>query len=149
MQIIDANMLLPDKQVLQLVVQKHPLHTNLAGHVETVEVFLSERCEIPQECIEVEATGHKVRLGLGRSSKNKPNLRYILYHEFGHVADRSRLEFNYSEQLKSSLSDSEKMAVMELWNLSIDTRLNMVGFFDLGTPRACFSKKHGYLPSTM
>jgi len=107
MQIIDQNMLLPDNQVLQEVVQKHPLHPNLAGHVETVEVFLSECCEIPQECIEVEAD-YKVRLGLGRFSKNKSNFRYILYHEFGHVADRSRPEFKYSEQLKASLSDSER-----------------------------------------
>ena len=149
MQIIDPNMLLPDKQVLQDVVQKHPLHSNLAGHVETVEVFLSERFEIPHECIETEAADHKVRLGLGRSSINKTNFRYILYHEFGHVADRLRPEFKYSEQLKASLSDSEKMAVMELWNLSIDARLNMVGLFDLGILRDCYSKKHGWLPSTV
>jgi len=150
MQIIDPNMLLPDKQVLQDVVQKHPLHSNLAGHVETVEIFLSERFGVPSERIETEAADHKVRLGLGRSYINKPNFfRYILYHEFGHVADRSRPEFKYSEQLKASLSDSEKMAVMELWNLSIDARLNMHGLFDLDTPRSTVSGKHGLLPSTV
>ena len=147
MQIIDPHMLLPDKDVLQDVIHGHPLRSNLADYVDTVEIFLSERCEIPQECIESEAD-HKVRLGLGRLSKNKPNFRYILYHEFTHVGDRSRPEFKYSEELKASLSDSERMAVMELWNLSIDARLNVVGLFDLGKPEVCYSKKHGWLPGT-
>jgi len=148
MQIIDPHMLLPDNQVLQDIVDRHPLHPDLAGWVDTVEVFLSERGEIPQECIETEVA-HKVRLGLGRLSKSKPNFRYILYHEFAHVADRSRLEFKYSEELKASLSSSERMAVMELWNLSIDARLNKAEVFELGKPQPCYSKKHGWLPGTI
>jgi len=149
MEIIDPHNLLPDTEMLLDIVQNHPLGSDLAVQVDTVEVFLSERCQIAYECVETEIASRGVRLGLGRSSKYKSNFRYILYHEFGHVVDRSDTLFGYSEEFKESLSESEKMAVMELWNVAIDARLNCVGLFELGTKTSCYTRKHGSLQNTV
>lgn len=145
MRIIDPNGLLPNERILRDVICNHPMDSNLANHLDTVEVFLSERCEIAHERIEPDIENRKVSLGLGRFSKNKANFRYILYHEFCHVADRLNPSFKYSEQLRASLSSSEQMAVMELWNLFIDARLNRHELFELGDQKPCSPKRHGLL----
>ena len=147
--ILDPNELLPKVAILHDVIDNHPLNSNLATYLDIVEVFLSEQCEIADERIEIDLENKMARLGLGRASKNKTYFKYILYHEFGHVADRANSDFEYSEQRRKSLSESEQIAVMELWNLYIDARLNHAGFFDIRAQPVCHSMKHGQLPNTI
>lgn len=148
--ILDPNELLPNVAILHDVIDNHPLNSNLATHLNIVEVFLSEHCdESPDVKIETNLENRMARLGLGRSSQNKTYFKYILYHEFGHVADRANPDFEYSERRRTSLSESEQIAVDELWNLFIDARLNHAGVFDLGALQECYSLKHGRLPNTI
>lgn len=149
MRIIDPNRLLPNEEVLRDVISSHPLDHNLASHLDTVEVFLSERCEIPREMILPDLENRKARLGLGRLSQTSEDFRYILYHEFSHVADRANPEFKYSEERRESLSESERTAVMELWNLFIDARLNRAELFHLGDQPGGLTRKHGFIPNTL
>jgi hypothetical protein len=65
-----------------------------------------------------------VRLGVGRSTHIKRDYISILYHEFGHVADRMNVDFQYSERMKSELVQAKQICLMEIWNIFINSRLN-------------------------
>lgn len=147
MKIIDPKHLLPSIECLQKVIDDHPFSPNLGTCIDTIKVVLSETCNLPKEIIETDLTKRRVTLGLGRSSKDKPDIKYILYHELGHVADRANPHFKYSEDTKRNLLQSEKSALMELWNLFIDARLHAVGLLELTAQQICYSKKHGRLPT--
>lgn len=125
MKVIDPHRLVPDAVILVQVVETHPLRPRLSDIISTVEVYLSERHGIPAEQIETDLPNKRVRLGLGATSHEKSNFQYILYHEFSHTADRANPEFGYSDDRVLALTDSEQIAVMELWNLFIDSRLNV------------------------
>jgi hypothetical protein len=62
---------------------------------------------------------------------NCNHYEYILYHEFGHIADRLNPKFRYSDESRLALSKTEQVMFMELWNLYIDARLNHFGHFKL------------------
>jgi hypothetical protein len=147
--IIDPDRLLPNEQFLREVISSHPLNSKLADHLDTVEVFLSEQYGMANEQIETYLEDRKARLGLGRSSKNKINFRCILYHEFTHFADRVDPAFSYSEDLKTSFGDPEQVALMDLWNVFIDSRLNKAGVFVLEERPPSFSQIHGWIPNTV
>jgi len=147
MMILDPEELLNGVDLVQEVLQNHPFSPPLTNVLDTVEVVVSEQCGVPTEQIETSLSERKVVLGLGHSSRNKSTFRYILFHEFGHVADRANPAFGYSEELKQSLSTPERITVMELWNVFIDSRLNVAGVFELADEPACYSMKHGWLPT--
>lgn len=125
--IIDHKSLLPDKNIILEVIKSHPLCQELYNHIETVVIT-----EANKESIEYDYYHRKVVLNLSVNSYSKENFKYILFHEFSHIADKVRPAFKYSEELKTSLSDLEKLLVMELWNVYIDSRLNYYGLFMLG-----------------
>ena len=71
-------------------------------------------------------------LGLSEYDFNRVNIEFILYHEFSHIIDRIDPDFGYSDEKKELLTDPEKLCVMELWNIYIDSRLNNHDLFRLG-----------------
>lgn len=147
MKVLDPEGLLGGLDLVQEVLERHPFAPPLATVIDTVEVVVSEAYGIAAEQIRTDLAGRNATLGLGRSSSGTQAFRYVLFHEFGHVADRARPDFGYSDALDRSLSSRERVAVMELWNVFIDARLNAAGVFELGYQPPCCSRRHGRLPS--
>src|SRR3989337_346526 len=130
MKIFDPDKLLPNHEHLISAVASHPFDDSLAAKISKITISCSEMIlGIPNENIETDMVKGVVNLGVGRSTYLKNDYNSILYHEFGHVADGMDANFQYSEDLKNKLSDSEKTCVMELWNVYIDSRLNAVGLY--------------------
>jgi hypothetical protein len=125
-EIIDKDALAPDKGIVVEVIERHPVSKELRTHVQTIVIEKADK-----ESIEYDFYSKKVILNLTQNSHKKENYKFILFHEFSHVADKARSEFDYSEELKNSLTDLEKSLVMELWNVYIDSRLNYYGLFML------------------
>lgn len=154
MKIYDPEKLLPNHEHLIRVVASHPLDDSLATKISTITIYCSEMIlGIPNERIETDVvTGAgAVKLGVGRSTCLKNDYSSILYHEFGHVADRMTANFQYSEALKNGLSNSEKTCVMELWNVYINSRLNAVGLYTTSGSECCgiLNGKEQVLPGTI
>jgi hypothetical protein len=126
-EIIDQQALVPDKGIIADVIAHHPASKELCIHVKTIIVEKADK-----ESIEYDFYSKKVILNLTQNFHKKENYKYILFHEFSHVADKTRSKFNYSDEVKNSLTDLEKSLVMELWNVYIDSRLNYYGLFMLG-----------------
>ncbi|OEU60214.1 MAG: hypothetical protein BBJ57_09190 [Desulfobacterales bacterium PC51MH44] len=126
-EIIEQQALVPDKGIIAEVIERHPISKELCIHVKTIFIEKAEK-----ESIEYDVYSKKVILNLTQNSHEKENFKYILFHEFSHVANKARSDFNYSGEVKNSLTDLEKSLVMELWNVYIDSRLNYYGFFMLG-----------------
>ena len=143
MKIIDEQNLIPDKRILIQIISNHPFVSDLSNKLETVQIEISENHGIPKEMIQFDPSNTHVILGIGKGSHQKENFEYILYHEFGHAADRLNPGFEYSEKEKSLLSAKEKMGVMELWNTYIDSRLNESGLFKLGYQPPSTGKLNG------
>lgn len=129
MKIFDQEGLLPNHEHLISVVASHPFDDSLVAKISKITIRLSVRFGIAQENIETDVDKGEVYLGVGKSTYLKEDYNSILYHEFGHVADRMDANFQYSEDLKSELSESEQICVMELWNVYINSRLNAVGLY--------------------
>lgn len=125
-EIIDDQAVVTDKGIIEEVIKGHPISNELYTHVRTIIIEKADK-----ESIEYDFGSKKVVLNLSQNSHKKENYKYILFHEFTHVADKTRSEFNYSEESKNLLSDLEKTLVMELWNVYIDSRLNYYGLFML------------------
>ena len=143
MKIIDEQDLIPKYDILDKIICNHPFATNLSGSIDTITICLSERYGIPREMIEFDTSNTHITLHVGKTTHSKDNFEYILYHEFGHAADRFNQDFKYSEKVKLQLSDREKIGVMELWNIYIDSRLNMSGLFKLGYQPAAIGTVNG------
>jgi hypothetical protein len=131
MEIIDKNNLIPDHKVINRVVKRHPFSSDLWTQIKKVSVKSKKKADIGGPSIEFDHATHEVILYVFPNMAEKSNYEYILYHEFGHVADRLNPEFGYSDQIKYSLSDTEQVILMELWNLYIDARLQHHNLFRL------------------
>jgi len=130
MKIIDSNNLIP-AGVLKQLIKNHPFSTNLYQQIHGITVS-EDDSGIPRPRVNFNHETCEVILYLDPLFDQRSNYKYILYHELGHVADRLNPNFAYSEELKSSLSDHERYALMEVWNLYIDARLHHYGLFQLG-----------------
>jgi hypothetical protein len=126
-EVIDQQALVPDKGIIAEVIGRHPISKELCIHIKTIIIEKADK-----ESIEYDVYNKKIILNLTQNSHGKENYKHILFHEFSHVADKTRSEFNYSEEIKNSLTELEKSLVMELWNVYIDSRLNCYGLFALG-----------------
>jgi len=120
MRIIDKDNILPDSSVLEEVIVSHPFYDNLSAQLETVTI----RRPSPSEGTHILTEGKAITLAIYPVDSIDDQYRYILYHEFGHVADRFNPAFKYSDAVRKSLSDRLKIIFVELWNLYIDARLN-------------------------
>ncbi|MCX6813479.1 MAG: hypothetical protein NTV77_03335 [Candidatus Azambacteria bacterium] len=125
MKIIDENNLIPDKKVLTKIIKKHPLRKNPDNHIHNLIIKLSEQC-----CIELDKN-KDVTLFLTENVSLKSIYEYVLFHEFSHIFDKLNPEFKYADIKRDALSDTEKEAVMEIWNVYIDSRLNRFGLFKI------------------
>jgi len=131
MKIIDPENLIPYHSVLNRVVKTHPFSPNLYQQIHTITVS-EDDSEIINPRISFNHETCGVTLYVVSQLYRRNNCDYILYHEFGHIADRLNPNFGYSDEKKSSLTDIEQYALMEVWNLYIDSRLNHYGLFQLG-----------------
>lgn len=90
MKIIDEQNLIPDKKILNHIVSNHPFDSDLSVKLETIKIDISENYGIPKEMIQFDSSNSHIILGIGESTHLKENFEYILYHEFGHAADRPK-----------------------------------------------------------
>ena len=124
MKIFDQENLIPDHALLINVISSHPFDRQLVSKIARIDIVLSEWNCIPLENINTDVLKGEVRLGVGRSTHIKRDYISILYHEFGHVADRMNVDFQYSERMKSELVQAKQICLMEIWNIFINSRLN-------------------------
>ncbi len=129
MKLHDPDRLIPNHDHLMRIVASHPFDRSLSDRIRQITVRRSEQFGIARENVEIDMDTAHVLLGIGESTPDKTNYDFVLYHEFGHVADIMCAEFEYSDELKRELSDTERICVMELWNVYINSRLNAVGLY--------------------
>lgn len=129
MKIIDTENLIPDHSHLVRIIASHPFDTTLVQKIRQITIRRSEVCGIAKENIETDEITGCVILGVGQDTCRKVDYDSILYHEFGHVADRISATFQYSEEQNQALNPLESKCVMKLWNVYIDSRLNAVGLY--------------------
>jgi len=131
MKIIDPNNLIPDYTVIERIVKTHPFSCDLWSQIKKVIVKSHEEADNGGPRIEFDHDTYETIIYVAPDIAERGNYEYILYHEFGHVADRLSLKFGYSHQARFSLSDIEQVNLMELWNLYIDARLHHHNLFRL------------------
>ncbi len=139
MKITDKDQLIPDHAVLLKVVQEHPFHDSLDESIDSITVRRPEQAECIQICLD----GHDVTLVVYPANAVNDHYLYLLYHEFGHVADRLNPAFNYSEEQRQALKEHKRENFVELWNLYIDARLNDAGLFRLSINSKVFKRIKG------
>ncbi len=146
MEISDPQNLIPDHSVIERIVKMHPFSSDLWLQIEKVSVKSHEEADDTGPRIEFNHATHETILYVITNMAEKSNFEYILYHEFGHIADRFNPEFGYSDQARYSLTDIEQANLMELWNLYIDARLHYHELFRLDEEeRPTYSMVNGKL----
>lgn len=126
MKILDYQNLV-DFRLLQQVAKQHPLYSDMASEIDILYVQEKDhrgiRIEMDRAC-NVTLTIHPII---------RPSERdvYILYHEFGHIADRFNPDFHYDHNRRMALSQAEQECFVQLWNVFIDARLHHHGLFRL------------------
>ena len=125
MKIIDENNLIPDKNILIKIIKEHPLCKNLNDRIRNLTIKLSNECRIGLN------KNQDVTLFLTKNVSSQKNYEYILYHEFSHTCDKLNPEFKYTDKKRDALADIEKLKVMEIWNVYIDSRLDKLDLFRL------------------
>ena len=139
--IIDPDNILRDQSALIKVIQGHPFSATLCRDINSVTI------EEPLEgqCISVSLKDGNVTLFIYRDTQDEDNFHHVLYHEFGHVADRFNPSFRYSKEQRDALSCHERENLIELWNVYIDARLNRARLFQLPTHGQCAVRVEGKL----
>lgn len=125
MLIVDKENILPDSSVLEEVIANHPFYNDLVNQLDTVAIKQPSF----SEGVHIHTEGSKITLFIYPFQSVDDQNRYILYHEFGHVADRFNPCFKYSEDARQALSDRQRENFVELWNLYIDARLNRLNIY--------------------
>lgn len=131
MEISDRNNLIPDHSVIERVVKTHPFFSDFWFQIKKVTVKPHEEENNGGPRIEFDHATHEAILYVAPDTAERSNYEYVLYHEFGHVADRLNTKFGYSDQARFSLSEIEQDNLKELWNLYIDARLHYNKLFRL------------------
>ena len=128
----DPSGIVPDANAIRMAVLEHPLGRHLPRWVARVNVQLHPHEWSSGAMIDYCADTRTVTLSLVRRIPCLPEYRYILLHEFTHVADKTDPAFLYSDAKRFSLPDQQQRAVAELWNIYIDGRLHKMDLFELG-----------------
>jgi len=115
------------QDLLLTVTKHHPLYHDIASELRQVTV---QEKTGPDISIHMDAEGN-VTLNIHPVIRPTKRDMYILYHEFGHVADRLNPHFGYSHERRLALEPNQERSFLELWNVFIDTRLNAHGLFCL------------------
>jgi hypothetical protein len=126
MHIHDIQNLISEELLLK-VLKHHPLYHDMASELGEVTV-----CEKTGSNIHIVMDeNNNVTLAIHPFIRPTKRDMFILYHEFGHVADRLNPYFGYSHQKRLALDRTQERNFLELWNVFIDTRLNRHGLFCL------------------
>jgi hypothetical protein len=126
MQIHDLRNLVGQDLLLR-VTKHHPLYHDIASELGELTVREKSGQNIHIEMDE----DNNVTLHIQPILRPSRRDMFILYHEFGHVADRLNPSFGYSHQRRLRLSSAQESCFLTLWNVAIDTRLNQHGLFCL------------------
>lgn len=127
MNIYDPDGIFPDHEILVSVLHSHPFLPGLDRKIST----LTLRKPLDGEGPQVNVDENNVILTICTPDVIDDRIRYILFHEFGHIADRFDPSFEYSEQKRNDLPDTKHSNFMEIWNLYIDARLKYRGLYRL------------------
>ncbi len=127
MKIHDPNIVFKDQEILRNLIRSHPFLPDLDKLITSLTVNKANDNEMPH----VNVSRGNVTLTIDPQLPLGDRFNYILYHEFGHIADRFNPIFNYSEDIRMSLPDRKLSNFKDLWDLYIDARLNFHGLFRL------------------
>jgi hypothetical protein len=126
MKILDYQNLV-DPGLLEAVAKNHPLYSDIASEINILYVQEQDHRGIR---IEMDPA-RNVTLTIHPIIWPNERDRYILYHEFGHIADRFNPYFRYSHDRRLALSQTQEECFVQLWNVYIDARLHHHGVFRL------------------
>jgi hypothetical protein len=126
MKILDYQNLV-DPNLLQLVAKEHPLNSDIASDIKILYVR-----EKDERGIRIEMDDKRnVTLTIHPIIRPTDRDIYILYHEFGHIADRLNPAFGYNHNKRLQFTQDQEDAFLQLWNLFIDSRLHYHNLFCL------------------
>ncbi len=126
MQVLDFQNLV-HKGLLAQVTKRHPFYSDLASNIKTLNVY-----EKDSQGVRIDMDEHRnVHLTIHPILRPSNRDIYILYHEFGHIADRLHPNFRYDHAQRLALTAVQEQCFLQLWNLYIDARLNTQGLFSL------------------
>ncbi len=126
MKVFDPQNLI-DKWLLEIVTKHHPLYHDIGSELNILTVHEKEGQDIFIQMDDKKNVDLHIKPIIQPTQRDK----YILYHEFGHIADRLNPYFRYDHNLRLTLSHIQEKNLLELWNVYIDTRLNQHGLFSL------------------
>jgi hypothetical protein len=126
MRIIDYRNLV-DPDLLEMVAKHHPLYSDIASEIRWLTVQEKDHGSVR---IEMDRS-RDVTLTIHPMIRPSQRDLYILYHEFGHIADRINPRFRYDHDKRLQLTQTQETCFLQLWNVYIDTRLNEHGLFRL------------------
>ncbi len=118
---------LVDERLIEIVTKHHPLNRDMASELRLVTVEEKTDRNIHVRLDE----GNNVHLAISPMIHPSEQDLYILYHEFGHIADRLNPDFHYDHEARLELSPRREQNLLSLWNVYIDTRLNGHDLFRL------------------
>ncbi len=144
MNILDNEGLMPDKTILELVIRNHPLCKDLYNVINNLIIKPSGD---PTEKINFEITTKDVTLYIFKETPSKKDYKFILYHEFSHIADKLNPDFKYSDGKFNSLTECEQRGIQTLWNCFINARLNEKNVFPLVSINAHLGEYMDFLES--
>ena len=126
MKIVDYQNLV-DPGLLEWIAKQHPLYSDIGSEIKLLYVQEKDHRGIR---IEMDHTGN-VTLTIHPILRPTQRDEYILYHEFGHIADRLNPSFRYDQDRRLRLSHAQEECFLQLWNVFIDARLHRHGVFCL------------------
>ncbi|WP_034621430.1 hypothetical protein [Desulfovermiculus halophilus] len=127
MKIVDYQNLV-DPDLLHWVAKRHPLNPDIASEIPLLYVQEKDQRGIR---IEMDHRSGNVTLTIHPIIRPTKRDEYILYHEFGHIADRLNPDFRYNQDRRLALSRSQEECFLQIWNVFIDARLHHHGLFCL------------------
>ena len=126
MKILDYQNLV-DPGLLQHIAKHHPLNSDIASQIDILHVQEKDHIGIRVEM----DRSYSVTLTIHPIIRPSERDMFILYHEFGHIADRLNPTFNYDQQRRLNLSQAQEECFVQLWNVFIDARLHHHSLFCL------------------
>ncbi len=118
---------LVNKELLWVALKHHPLHRDLASELRSLTI---EEKSGPNAGVEMDEN-RRATLYIHPILRPGNRDQFILYHELGHLADRTNPRFGYRHRDRMRLSAYQERNFLELWNVYIDARLNQHGLFCL------------------
>lgn len=141
MNIYDPDGIFSDHEILVSVLRSHPFLPGLDRKIST----LTLRRPLDGQGPQVNVAEKNVILTIYSPDVIDDRMEYILFHEFGHIADRFNPSFEYSETERNALPNSKFSNFIEIWNLYIDARLNFSGLYRLVGPPQSAVRLNGKL----